>query len=307
MNLNKYSTIDTFFDTTVNDFSLNNIKKGMANTLIIGKRGIGKTKLIKNLLEIYYNKNIIDECIIFTQFANKYNNITTKIYTQYDNLIIENILENQKNRIKKHNNYGSQAPNIALVFDNCPLDFSKNNCTFEYLFLHANFYNCTLIFTTQYLRILKPAFREQFNIIFFSNENNHNHLIDIYNFIEIIPNYEIFKNILKKSTFNYGFLTIDKINKLYGKYNTYFNNNFYIPTTNSTTDLTYNKLSKYSNKKNNLLQTKKLSNFDLFEKIINSNKIMIQKLSHNPNFNYKNIKILENIIDCNNQIINYFN
>lgn len=178
--------------------------------LLIGKRQTGKTYLIKEILLLLKNENIVDNIMIFSgqSSVNEYKSIVqpnqiNKIKNTFDNYDMKKILENQ---IKPN------AKPLLLILDDGI--FCQKSLYSDKLFLNimtnARHYNIYVIITMQYPVGLSPELKILFDFVFIFQDDcilNKKRLYDHY--FGIIPDYKLFDKIMSDYCSNYGILVID--------------------------------------------------------------------------------------------------
>lgn len=179
-----------------------------ANFLILGKRSVGKTFLVKDL--ILKMNQIIDNIIIFSHPNNTidYSPIIkpedlSKIISPFDNKYIENIIEER---------FKPNLPNstkLLIIFDNV-LYSKKDFSILEKLLINARHYNIYTIITMQYPLGFPPEIRTCFDLVFVFQENFESNRKRIYeHYFGLIPTYDIFVKILNQICENYTCLVVN--------------------------------------------------------------------------------------------------
>nr|QXT57796.1 ATPase [Rhinella marina erythrocytic-like virus] len=176
-------------------------KRGGFKITIVGKPGLGKSTLIK---QIIYNKRfLIPVAVVFSgseEVNGFYRNLFPScfIYNEYKPEILEKILERQVHA-KKY-----KLPNswILVIFDDCMHNTAQfTNETMLKLFKNGRHYNILALFTNQYVLDFKPVLRSLLDGIFLFREQNKATLERLYtNFGGLIPTKSEFINILNTVT-----------------------------------------------------------------------------------------------------------
>lgn len=176
--------------------------------IIIGKRGSGKSVLIKNLL--YSKKHIIPVGVVVsgTEDTNGfYSSIFPDIFihTEYKDEFIFKL--NQRQTIAKRH---LSNPWSVIVLDDCMhnrKEFEKKHCVS--LFKNGRHWDTCAIISNQYSLDLKPELRTNCDGIFIFKETNHSNLKKIYeNFASVIPTFRIFCALMEKYTADYSCMYI---------------------------------------------------------------------------------------------------
>ena len=171
-------------------------------TQIIGKRGTGKSLLLKDI--IYHKKNIEIGAVIsptedYKQFFETF--IQKKlIHHEYDNSILLNLKEKQ----------AEDYINRFLIMDDCDVDIPKNNPYFNMAFHQFKLFKINILLTTQVLYHLPPSLRNNVDYVFIFRDNTKSNRRKIYeNYGGMFETFEQFSAIMDKCTENYECLVID--------------------------------------------------------------------------------------------------
>lgn len=157
-------------------FSLNefDIKKITPDSVCVflGKRGSGKTTLIKDIL--YHMNNYFKLGIVMSgtdHINGDYNSIIPKklIFDEYKPEIVNKLMERQKNAILN----GDKYLNAFLLLDDVLQDSKiwKKDKTMQNIFYNGRHYKLFLIIASQYAMGLPPDFRSNIDYIFLSRFN----------------------------------------------------------------------------------------------------------------------------------------
>ena len=195
--------------------------------ILIGRRGTGKSFLVKDLL--YHQQDIpIGTVISGTEAGNGYySKMVPKlfIHDEYNTAIIENILKRQKmviKQIKKENEaYGrSNIDGRAFVIlDDCLYDNSwARDKLMRLLFMNGRHWKIMLVITMQYPLGVPPNLRTNIDYTFILREPYISNRKRIYeNFAGMFPTFESFCQVMDQCTENYECLVVSnnaKSNKL---------------------------------------------------------------------------------------------
>lgn len=193
------------------------IMKENPRICIIGKRGCGKTTIVKKLVEsLDFEENILVMSMTekFYPFYSK-NFPKANVLFNYDSNAIEQYLANQKKTGQKG----------CIVFDDCIMTKSKleNDQAFVNLFYNARHYNTTVILTMQCPLAIRPDIRMNFDYVFMFNEDflsNQKRLFDHY--CGILPSFDIFRNVFLELTQDYSCIVVNNCGKSIGQNIMYF-------------------------------------------------------------------------------------
>ena len=195
--------------------------------VLIGKRGTGKTFLVKDLL--YYQQDVpIGVVISGTEEGNGfYAKLVPKlfIHNEYNTSIIENILKRQKSvlkQIKKEIESYKRSTIDARAFvilDDCLYDGSwTRDKMMRLLFMNGRHWKIMLIITMQYPLGIPPNLRTNIDYVFILREPYMTNRKRIWeNYASMFPTMESFAAVMDQTTENYECLVINnnaKSNKL---------------------------------------------------------------------------------------------
>ena len=187
-------------DLRIKKFDISKINNDVIS--IIGKRGVGKSLLIKNILN-YYNDVKIGAIISASEASvDTYSDIVSKdkIYKHYDTQIIGDIIKEQREN--------KDTKQIIVMDDE--LQVLKVDDNLKELFMNGRCLNIIFIFTLQYPMTLQPDIRYNIDYTFIFKENVESNRKRLYEwYAGVIPTYEIFNSILDQCTQNYECLVID--------------------------------------------------------------------------------------------------
>ncbi len=172
---------------------------------MIGKRGVGKTTLINDILQRYDDEFISNSLIISPK---------DKIVPFYKEFFpsAEVIYQNDYDKIKTY--MDNKKPG-AIVFDDCLSskgDWMKDGI-YRHLMLNGRFYKKMVITAIQFPLGIPPDLRSNFDYIFMFSEDffsNKKRLYDQY--AGMFPSFSIFDNVFKFLTGeSYSSMVIKKI------------------------------------------------------------------------------------------------
>lgn len=180
----------------ISEFNIPNT--GASSILIIGKRGSGKSSLIRNILKkMAYNK-----AIVFSPSSNELVPYSIKrnieYYDQYDAKVIESAIEQSHILARTSSQIlRNKPPNRVFVFDNLPEQLNGSffrNKEINKLILNGRHYGASCIITNVNIQI-PPIIRQNMDYVFIlRNENRtikriydeyQNHNLSYVNFLEI--------------------------------------------------------------------------------------------------------------------------
>lgn len=159
-------------------FELNklNFNSNLRNTLIIGKRGCGKTQLTSDLLLKHVKPT--DLTFIFssdpatTEF---YNNLPIKKHVcQYNINIIKNLFTEREIMLKYFKL--DELPHIHIVFDQYPGTKDTINCYMDELMMNGRHYGMSVILLSQSMRSIHTEFKHYFDKLFLFDTSDNEKL-----------------------------------------------------------------------------------------------------------------------------------
>jgi hypothetical protein len=203
-------------------FDVSNIKDDKI-VVLIGKRGTGKTELLKDIL--YFKRDFpIGTVINPTESANKsFSSIVPPIFIheEYKPEIIENVLKRQTMIMKKINKeiqlYGRSSidPRAFLILDDCLYDNTwKRDRNIRYIFMNGRHKKLFFLITMQFVLGISPELRTNVDYIFICRENiisNRKRLYDA--FAGMFPTFECFCSVMDQCTENFECLVIDNTSR----------------------------------------------------------------------------------------------
>jgi hypothetical protein len=189
-----------------------------AVVVFIGRRGTGKSWLIKDLMW-HKQKFPIGTVISGTEGANAfYSSIVPSlfIHEEFNTAIISNVLKRQDaitKQIRKEMEVRGSCPldrRAFVVMDDCMYDNKWINDKYiRSLFMNGRHYGLLYILALQYVMGIPPVLRGQVDYVFILRENQVAARRRIYEqFAGIFPTFELFCQIMDQCTENYECLVI---------------------------------------------------------------------------------------------------
>ena len=173
-------------------------------SLIIGKRGVGKTVLTKDIINNLNKIHNFDKTVLFTYDKSKceFNNVN--IVDEYSSATLKNIIEQQKNIDSKP---------VLLIFNDCIYSNKINNDdNFKQILINGRHLKLYSIVIIQYPLGFKPEIRINFDFIYFFKDEyiaNCRRAYDHY--FGILPSYSDFDTFIK-SLVDYESIVLDNFN-----------------------------------------------------------------------------------------------
>jgi len=196
-------------------------------TVFIGRRGVGKSFLVRDLL--YYHQDIpIGTVVAGTEEGNGfYGKLVPKlfIHNEYNTAIIENILKRQRQvmkQVKKEMEAYKRSnidPRAFVILDDCLYDATwTRDKMMRLIFMNGRHWKLMLIITMQYPLGIPPTMRTNIDFVFILREPYIANRKRIYeNYAGMFPTFESFCQVMDQCTENYECLVINnnaKSNKL---------------------------------------------------------------------------------------------
>jgi hypothetical protein len=198
-----------------------------AVVVMIGRRGTGKSWLIKDLM---YHKKAFPVCTVIsgTESANSfYSSMVPSllIHSNFSPEIVGNVLKRQETLTKQMRKEEAVRGKSSIdrrnmvIMDDCMYDNKWiSDVGIRSLFMNGRHYGILYILALQYVMGIPPVLRGQVDYVFILRENIVTARKRIYDqFAGIFPNFELFCQILDQCTENYECLVIhngSKTNKI---------------------------------------------------------------------------------------------
>ena len=187
--------------------------------VLIGKRGTGKSFLVKDLL--YYHTDLpIGTVVSGTESANRfYGDFVPNafIHDEVSSDLIKNVITRQKIVMQKKNKeektYGSSRidPRSFVILDDCLYDNSwAKDKNIRAIFMNGRHLKLFFIITMQYPLGIPPNLRTNIDFVFILRENIVGNRKRIYeNYAGMFPSFDVFSQVMDQCTENYECLVID--------------------------------------------------------------------------------------------------
>lgn len=207
-NINKLASSANTDHFSVSEFDLNELVDSPAIALI-GKRGSGKSWLIKNIIQHQLENEKLDEILVFspTDKMNKfYETFVENVQHKLDFNILEQALKIQEKNIEDGN-----PKKLLIVFDDCCCqkgEWVKNSLMQNILF-NARQYHISYIFAMQFPIGIAPELRSNFDYICLSADDIISNLKRMYDhYAGMFPQFNSFKQVHQSLTENYSTMVI---------------------------------------------------------------------------------------------------
>jgi len=178
-------------------FDPNLLRRKSSVILVIGKRGCGKTTIIKELKSYLDFTNSLE----FTPIKSEH------VHTKFDSNILKKFIKNQNE---------TDEPGVVIL-DDMTQDHStfKSSETKSLIFNSMN-YKINVFIAVSYCMDLSPDIRSSVDYIFLLKENVLDNVKKIWKcFGGMFSNFEQFQQIFKNCTENFECLVIDNTTKSY--------------------------------------------------------------------------------------------
>lgn len=192
----------------IKKFDPTTIKKD-AVVLLIGKRGSGKTTLMKDIM--YHMKDKLDFGIAMSPTEETTASLgsfipASCIYNEYASHVLDNMLENQKRQIKK-----GRFKNVYLLLDDCMYDskIMRGTNTRE-LFMNGRHRKIFFMNSVQYMMDMPPALRSQVDYVFALKENIISSREKLWKFFfGMFQDFRDFNKVMNTCTEGYECIVVD--------------------------------------------------------------------------------------------------
>lgn len=191
---------------------------GPATCVFIGKRGTGKSTLVKDIL--YHCRNIpIGTAISATEDGNKYYSSFIPdlfIHSEYKSEVIDSVINRQKKMIMSAKETDSKSKNDAFVLlDDCMYDKKMiRDKNIRGIFMNGRHWRLMFILTMQYCMDLPPDLRANIDFVFVLRENIVQNQDKLYkNFFGIFPDAATFREVMNSCTEGYDCMVLDNTSR----------------------------------------------------------------------------------------------
>lgn len=189
---------------------------GPATCVFIGKRGTGKSTLVKDIL--YYCRRIpVGTAISATEDGNQYYSSFIPdifIHSEYNPNIIERVINRQKKMIKIKDKPKTNSDAFVLL-DDCMYDKKMiRDPNIRGIFMNGRHWRLLFILTMQYCMDLPPDLRANIDFIFVLRENIVQNQDKLYkNFFGIFPDASTFREVMNSCTEGYDCMVLDNTSR----------------------------------------------------------------------------------------------
>lgn len=186
----------------INNFEFSSVFKNFSASLIIGNCGVGKTSMIKKMLNLMDESFLNNSMIINSnEYKNEYPNMTS--IEEWNDSDIDDYFVNVGNN-----------PGVIIIEDTPKYGNKLNKYTLESMIYNFRYYNKHLIFVCQHPKILPPPLRKQFTNIFIFKYNAKYTTEFIYkNFCDMFNSYEQFISVFDELTNDYNCIVVNNVSK----------------------------------------------------------------------------------------------
>jgi len=197
----------------IQKFDIANIKQHKI-VLCIGKRGTGKSTLLREIMNAF-SPNVDfglamspthDSCDCFMQHMPK-----SWVYDSFDVQRIDTMLKMQRERLK----CGKSPRNLFLILDDCLYD-KKNlkGVTIRDVFLNGRHAKLSVALASQYCMDMSPDLRSQIDYIFVLRETIYANRVKLWRYLfGAFETYNDFSKTLDACTENFGALVLDNTSR----------------------------------------------------------------------------------------------
>jgi hypothetical protein len=194
---------------SIREFNPNTISNG-AIVGVVGRRGSGKSVIIKDLL--YYKRHALPCGLVMsgTEAGNGYfSQFIPEIFVfdDFNGPALEKLVERQKKASKKGN-----MGKVFVVLDDLAFDSSiMKKPVMRFIFMNGRHLSIFLIFSSQYVADLgPPAIRANIDVLFVCREAIQANRWRLYSmFFGCFETFEDFNKVLNACTEDYGVLVLD--------------------------------------------------------------------------------------------------
>ena len=188
--------------------------KDRKTVVIIGKRGSGKSILVKDLMS--YKRNLPTGVVMSgTEEGNGFFGTWIPdlfIFNEFDPGVVERVLDQQKRLVKRDKrNQTEGAHDMFLILDDCLYDrgVMRKKCMRE-LFMNGRHFHVFVVITAQYLMDVPPDIRENVDYVIVLQEDILASRIKLWrNFFGVFHKFEDFNAVMDACTADNRCLVLD--------------------------------------------------------------------------------------------------
>lgn len=191
---------------------------GPSTCVFIGKRGTGKSTLVKDIL--YHCRKIpMGTAISATEDGNKYYSSFIPdlfIHSEYKPDVIQQIINNQRKAITTAKKEEPKTKNDAFILlDDCMYDKKMiRDKNIRGIFMNGRHWRLMFILTMQYCMDLPPDLRANIDFVFVLRENIVQNQDKLYkNFFGIFPDAASFRETMNACTEGFDCLVLDNTSR----------------------------------------------------------------------------------------------
>lgn len=179
--------------------------------LIIGRRGTGKSTIVKDYF--YHNRDKFINCTCINPSVEWEHNPlpNVPVHREYNSGIVKEFYDRQREYRKN-----GQDDRGILVMDSC---LNQNDDTTAKIFMNSRHMGITCILTAQHPLSIKPYLRQNIDYVFLLKESmeiNRHKLWQQY--AGMFSDFKVFKEYFDKYTEDYGALVIDNTKSASSKF-----------------------------------------------------------------------------------------
>ena len=197
-----------------NQFDIDKLKDNVS-VLIIGKSHVGKTSLIKDIVNKTKDKflDLNNGSVVapLDRDVGDYDEFPqSSIHYNYNSDIPANVIKNQFNLMYSEN----ANKNGYFIMDCCDSkrNLWVNDPNIETILFESNEYNLTYILATTYPLIVKKEHRTEFNYVFLFGDDNIEYKRKLYeNYAKFFNSFELFNHVFTQITKDYGCMVIQNL------------------------------------------------------------------------------------------------
>lgn len=142
--------------------------------LFVGKRGCGKTLLLKSLLEQHHQDFDKIIAICPTDFNGGYkkligeNNAINEFKDEYIKTILDKMEKKNENKVQTDKDF----KRLLLILDDCIADINFNSCeNLKKVVIAGRHFGVSLLFTSQYIKAMPPIVRNNADYLLIGQVN----------------------------------------------------------------------------------------------------------------------------------------